>query len=213
MAISRTLRHLLAASSLALVALAPTTSMAEPDADATRLANVDHTLKWNWTPPGHQDRYGHAEVLVHAPLASVRAQVLDFANYKTFAPWRFKNSRIIGKEGESTDVYLQVSALKGLITLWNVTRFAPPKVVKPGHEIVEGKFVKGNVKDANVVWTMRELEEGWTVLKCDILLKPDLPAPQSALDEELRDAAQQAVDAVHNKAQGNDRHDAYTPKA
>jgi len=213
MSIVRAGRLALSVAALAFVTFAPATSGAdEGDQDALRLSSAGHTLKWNWTPPGHQDRYGHAEALINAPLASVRTQVLDFANYKNLAPWRFKTSRIVGKEGDATDVYMQVSALKGMITLWNVTRFTPAKVVKPGLETVEGKFVRGNIKDANFVWTLRQIDDQWTVLKCDILLKPDLPAPQSALDEELRDAAEQAVDAVHNKAQGNGRHDPYTPK-
>ncbi len=35
-----------------------------------------------------------------------------------------------------------------------------------------------------------------------MLIKPGLPAPQWALDEELRDSAMFGVDAVHDKAQG-----------
>jgi hypothetical protein len=35
-----------------------------------------------------------------------------------------------------------------------------------------------------------------------MLLKPGLPAPQSAIDEELRDSARYAVDSIHDRAQG-----------
>jgi hypothetical protein len=55
----------------------------------------------------------------------------------------------------------------------------------------------------DVVWTMHELGPEWTVLKMDLLLKPGLPAPQSAIDEELRDSAMMAVDLVHDRAQGS----------
>ena len=64
---------------------------------------------------------------------------------------------------------------------------------------------KGNVEDMNVVWTMHALDSGWTVLKLDLLLKPGLPAPQSAIDEELRDSARYAVDMIHDRAQGTSK--------
>jgi hypothetical protein len=54
----------------------------------------------------------------------------------------------------------------------------------------------------DAVWTLRSLGDDWTVLKFDLLLKPGLPAPQSVIDEELRDCAMFAVDKVHDKAQG-----------
>src|SRR5215831_1099424 len=52
------------------------------DPDALRIASAGHSLKWNWTPPGHAERYGHAETLIHAPLASVRTRVQDYAHYR-----------------------------------------------------------------------------------------------------------------------------------
>ena len=61
---------------------------------------------------------------------------------------------------------------------------------------------KGNVDDMDVLWTLRALGGEWTLLKFDLLLKPGIPAPQSAIDEELRDSAMYAVDAVHDRAQG-----------
>ncbi|MDB4997303.1 MAG: hypothetical protein JWM74_4735, partial [Myxococcaceae bacterium] len=53
-----------------------------------------------------------------------------------------------------------------------------------------------------IVFTMRSIEPNWTILSCDLLLTPNMPAPQSAIDEELRDAAMQAVDAIKDRAQG-----------
>jgi hypothetical protein len=34
---------------------------------------------------------------------------------------------------------------------------------------------------------------------------PTIPAPQAAVDEELRDSALKAVDAIHDRAQGHNR--------
>ncbi len=201
---------------LALVALllAPGAARAsgERDPDAARIAAAGHSLKWNWTPPGHSDRYGHAETLVHAPLASVRTRVLDFAHYHDIMPEKFRTSRVIshGADG-SADVYVQLAVLHGLIMLWDVTRFTPVRAAAPGVDILEGRMVpgKGNVEDLNVVWTLHALDPEWTVLKLDLLVKPGLLAPQSAVDEELRDSAMNAVDAIHDRAQGSSGIDAW----
>jgi len=185
--------------------VSPSMAMAD-DADAARIAAAGHSLKWNWTPPGRSDRYGHAETLIHAPLQAVRMRVLDFAHYRDIVPEKFKTSRVVGHGADgSSDVYIQVAVLHGMLTLWDVTRFTPARTVAPGVDVIEGRMVpgKGNVDDLDVVWTMRALDDEWTLLKFDLLLKPGWPAPQSAVDEELRDSAMAAVDAIHDRAQGS----------
>jgi hypothetical protein len=173
------------------------------DPEAARIRDAGHSLKWNWVPPGHADRFGHAEVLINAPMASVRTVVTDFGHYKDFVPAKFHNARVIAKEGGNTDLYMQVPIMHGVVTLWDVIRFGPIRTTAVGTEQVEGRLVKGNVKDADVILTLRSIEPNWTLLKFDLLLLPNIPAPQSAIDEELRDAAIQAVDAIHDRAQGN----------
>jgi hypothetical protein len=176
------------------------------DPEATRIAAAGHSLEWNWLPPGHADRYGHAETLIHAPLSAVRARVLDYSHYRDILPSRFKISRVVGHVPDgSADVYIQIAVMHDMVLLWDVTRFAPVRRQAPGVEVVEGKMLpgKGNVEDLDVVWTMHELDAHWTVLKLDLLLKPGLPAPQSAVDEELRDSARYAVDMIHDRAQGD----------
>ncbi|MDP8999142.1 MAG: hypothetical protein M3O46_03420 [Myxococcota bacterium] len=193
----------------AFVALALVPAMArahEFDPDVARITNAGHSLKWNWNPPGHTDRFGHAETLIHASQADVRARVLDYAHYKDFMPDKFKSSRVIGHGADgSADVYIQIKVMAGMVTLWDVTRFSPLKTVAPGVDIVEGRMVpgKGNVDDVDVVWTVRAVDEEWTVLKFDVLLKPGMPVPQFVMDEELRDSAICAVDAIHDRAQGS----------
>jgi len=182
------------------------------DPDAARIAAAGHTLTWNWTPPGHADRFGHAETLIHAPLPKVRRMVLDFGHYRELAPYSVKTSRIVGHEPDgSIDVYMQISVMNDMVTLWNVTRFAPLRRVSEGLEVLEGKMIpgKGNVEDGAVVWTMHSVGPEWTVLKFDLLLRPGIPAPQSAIDEELRNSASHAVDSIHDKAQGSPGIQAY----
>ena len=183
------------------------------DPEAARIAGVGHPTKWNWTPPGRSNRFGHAETLIHAPQATVRQLVLDFGKYRELAS-SITTSRVVGHEPDgATDVYLQMGVLNNTFHLWDVTRFAPPRASADGTEVIEGTKVpgKGNIDDATLVWTLHPAGAGWTVLKFDLLLSPGLPAPQSLIDEQLRDSALDAVNSIHDRAQGSKDFVAYTP--
>jgi hypothetical protein len=205
MSIARFVRPLVVASALAMTFAV--SAHAETDPDAARIALAGKSLKWNHTPQGKADRYGHAEVLINAPVAAVRNEVLKFSQYKDFSS-RFRQSKVVGKDGPNTDVYLEIGAMKGWVKVYTSVRFAAPRA-QGNVETIEGSIIRGredrpsNVKDANVLWTIKKVNDNWTVLKIDLLLRPDFPAPQGPLDEELRDAAQQAVDTIHDKAQGH----------
>jgi hypothetical protein len=185
--------------------LLPAVTVADTlDPEAARIAAAKHSLEWNWTPPGRAERYGHAETLIHAPLDAVRGRVLDFSHY-TDISHHFKMSRIIAYGADHTiDVFIRIGVLHDIVTLWDVTRFTPIREISPGVEVLEGRMLpgRGNVQDMNAVWTMRALDDEWTLLKFDLLLKPGLPAPQFVVDETLRDAARDAVDLIHYRAQG-----------
>lgn len=200
----------LALSSPALRADEPPASASAPaagpalDPEAARIASVGHAMKWNWVPPGRSQRYGHAETLVHAPIAQVRRLVLDFASYRQLAP-SITTSRVVGHEPDgSTDVYIRMGVMNNTIQLWNVTRFQPPKPMNGG-EVIAGQMVqgKGNIDDCATVWTLHAAGDDWTVLKFDFLLRPGVPAPQSLLDEQMRDSAMDAVNSIHDRAQGS----------
>jgi hypothetical protein len=185
---------------LALVVAREPVARADGDPDVTRLAS-GRSQKTNWVPPGTEDRYGRAEVLVHAPLATVKELVLDFAGYRLFVPNRFHNVHVIGKDQGGTDVYMQVPIMNGLVTLWQVMRWRDVKPLAPGWAIVEGLYAKGNLKTANAAWTLRRVDDTTTLVQFDLLIVPLVPAPQALVDEELRDAAMQAVDNIRDRAQ------------
>jgi len=172
--------------------------------DVAKLLEAGHSVKWNYTPPGKADRYGHAEVLVRAPIAKVRQQVMNYSQYKEFDPKRFTKSHIVAKEAGNTDVYMELPMVGGMIILSQTVRFFPLQHPAQGVEAVEGRFINGkNIKDANVIMTMKEVTPQVTLLKCDLLVAPSFIAPQWAIDEELRDAAMKAVDYIHDHAQGS----------
>lgn len=179
-------------------------SAASQDPDLVRLRSAQgHSVAWNFVPAGATARYGHSEAVVNAPIALVREQVLDFAHYKDFSNGKFKTARIVDKNQGTpgtTDLYVQVPILHGMIMLWQVIRFDPLKTIAPNTEYVAGKLVRGSVNAADIRMTMRAVDPQTTIIKCDLLITPDFAAPQSAIDEELRDAAQHAIDAVQFRA-------------
>ena len=182
---------------------APAAPAVDPEVARLRAAQ-GHALRWNYVPAGATARYGHGEALVQAPIDLVRAQVLDFGKYKEYSNGKFKTARIVDKNQGSpgtTDVYVQVPILHGMIMLWQIIRFEPLKTTAPGTEVLVGKLVSGNVNAADIQVTMRAIDPQTTVLKCDLLITPQIAAPQSAIDTELRDAAADAVDAILVRAQ------------
>lgn len=184
------------------------------DAEARRIAGAGYMRKWNWTPPGHSQRFGHAETLIHAPVETVKRLVVDYNHYTQLAPQAITTSRVVahGPDG-STDVYFRMGVLNNTFYLWNVTRFGPVRLLPEGTETVEGEMVpgKGNIDDSAFLWSLRSAGDGWTVLKFDIALRPSVPAPQWLVDEQLRDSAQDAVDSIHDRAQGSKAIGPYPP--
>jgi hypothetical protein len=62
---------------------------------------------------------------------------------------------------------------------------------------------KGNIDGSALIWTMHSAGADWTVLKFDLSLRLGMPAPQSLIDEQLRDSAMDAVNSIHDRAQGS----------
>ncbi len=177
--------------------LSPAPTEEEKKAQLERLAKDQGPLRSNWTPPGKNERYGHAEGMIAAPYDAVKTRLTDYPRYKELAGPKFKKVSVVDKQAGATDVYFQLPIMKGLVTIWYVTRFSPPRPAPGGGDVIEGNFVKGNIKDMQIVFTLRPgPDPKSTVLVCDLNLAISIPAPQDALDEELRDACGDAVNAV-----------------
>ena len=175
---------------------------AEKKEQLDRLAKDAGPIKTNWTPPGKSERYGHAEGLIAAPYDTVKARLLDFPHYRELAGPKFKKVNVVDKSDKGTDLYFQLPIMKGIVTIWYITRFPGAKPAAGG-DVIEGSFVKGNIKDMNIVFTLRGgADAKSTVLVCDLNLALSIPAPQDALDEELRDACGDAVNQVRARVSG-----------
>jgi hypothetical protein len=154
--------------------------------------------KWNWVPPGKKERYGHAELLVPAPPADVLGRVVDFAHYKEFAggSTRLSTVRVVDKDPSGTSMYFRIPIMKGAIEIWYIVKFAPTVTVEDGSSVVDGHMTRGNVDGVHIAFTVRSGPDNKTWLSCDLGMDLKVPAPQEALDEELRDAAGDVIRAL-----------------
>ena len=206
------MRFSLVVLTLALVAF-PTIAHAdgekEPAKDPTkdpqvaRLLEAKKTLNWNHTLAGGKDRYGHAEALVDAPADKLAKTAGEFGKYKELHR-KFATARVIGKEGDQTDVYMRYPVQIGPVTieLYEVMRFSPDRASGTAH-IIEARGIKGDMKRGHTLITIKPVDAKHSLIEVDILLVPVLPAPQSYVDEELRDGAQDFVNGLRDRAQGS----------
>jgi hypothetical protein len=169
--------------------------------DVARLEAAGGTSSSSYVPPGRHEKFGHAEMLVSAPIDLVRQQATDFAHYKDLSRGRIRTSRLIDRRPGATDVYLQVPVLHGMVTLWQVLRFTDIHRAADGTETLTGTLLHGNVNAAELSIRMRPAGAGRSIVECDLLVTPSFIAPQTVVDAELRDAAVNVVRAVGGRAE------------
>jgi len=191
MSISRRARTLLSTVVLVCAGLTAARSDAAP---VTR--NVQRYMV---KVPNSNREAGAARALAHAPSERLRSVVTDYARYSRTIP-QFKNTRVVGRSGGRTDVYLEVPILGGLSSLWAVVRFEAPEA-KGNQHIIRGHLVRGNVKRLDATWRIEKVDEQKSVLSLELLVVPDLPAPTSVVSAELRKAAGKAVNAARIEAE------------
>jgi ribosome-associated toxin RatA of RatAB toxin-antitoxin module len=190
------------ASWITVALLSLGTTLVRADDETGRLLKSHATERYNVSLVGAATsiKAGGGMTAVNAPLAEVRKIVLDFGHYADFMP-RFKKSRIVGRNGVNTDVYLQVEILHGAATIWAVTRFNPPRPEGPG-ELIEGKMGgQGNVDDLRSVWHLQPIDDTHTILKLELLIVPKVPVPGSVVTGELEYAADKAVSSARDRAE------------
>jgi hypothetical protein len=172
--------------------------------ETERLLRSHATERYNVAVPGSSIRAGGGMTAINAPLSTVRRTVTDYGHYADFMP-RFEKSRIVGKSGPNTDVYLQVSILHGAANIWAVTRFGPP-VAEGAGERIEGRLHgQGNVDQLLAVWHLVPVDDNRTIAKLELLIVPKLPLPGSVVTPELEYASDQAVSATRERSEAQSR--------
>ncbi len=172
---------------------------AEPSKDAAALMKSRKAKRYAVKTPHSRISAGAAKVHVAAPASVVRTVVTDFKNYEDFMP-RFDKSRVVGKKGDTTDVYLQVPILKGAAKVWAVVRFEKP-ATEDGEEVIRGSMVKGNVERLDAVWRIKRIDDENTQLDLEMLIVPKLPVPGSLITDEVKYAAAKAVIGSRDRAE------------
>jgi ribosome-associated toxin RatA of RatAB toxin-antitoxin module len=181
-------------------------SRADGETEQQRLMRTHATERYNVQIPGFSIRAGGGRTVVNAGIAHVRQTVTDYGHYADFMP-RFQKSKILGKNGASTLVYLQVAILHGAASVWAQTRFEPPAPEGAG-ERIEGKLEgQGNVDDLRAVWHLIPVDADHTIVKLELLIVPKLAmiVPNSIVTDELEFASDQAVSATRDRTEARCR--------
>lgn len=185
-------------ATLGLGLLAPSAS-AQPSEEAKRLMKLRDAERYEVETEHSSTKAGAARVHIAAPVTQVRKTVTDFKNYSKFIS-KFDKAKVVGRDGDKTDVYLQVPILKGAAKIWAVVRFSPIKSVN-GEEVLEGQMVKGNVKRMDARWRIKKIDDENTQLNLELLIVPKLPVPGSMVTGEVKYAADEAVMGSRNKTE------------
>lgn len=193
------MRSLLRSFLVVAVLSLPAVASADQDPQVTKLLEAKKTLHWN-QQVGNQ-RFGHAEALVDAPAETLAKKATEFNHYKELHR-KFQSARVINKEGDKTDVYMRYPVRVGPMTfeLMEVMRFEPQKKVGANY-VLEGRGIKGDMKEGQITITVKPVDDRHSILVVDVLLVPQIPAPQSFIDEELRDGAFDFVNGLRDRSQ------------
>jgi ribosome-associated toxin RatA of RatAB toxin-antitoxin module len=197
-------RNIMALAVAGALGLLSGPTRADGETEAERLVRTHKTERYSVAVPGFSIRAGGGMTVVNAGIATVRQTVTDYGHYADFMP-RFQKSRIVGKSGPNTDVYLQVAILHGAANVWAVTRFGPPSPEGTG-ERIEGRLQgQGNVDDLRAVWHLTPVDAERTIVKLELLIVPKLPVPGSLVTPELEFASDQAVSATRDRTEARVR--------
>ncbi|HVY45610.1 MAG TPA: SRPBCC family protein [Minicystis sp.] len=145
---------------------------------------------------------GKATIKVQAPIDKVREQVFAFAQYPEFMP-HYKKAKVLGRAPSGgRDVYMEIEALNGAVTLWTRVDVPRKPVVVDGTEVYETKYLDGNVKDFKAIWRMKPIDDATTELSLEVYLEPRLPLPTSILNGENLRGAAAGVTAMRARIEG-----------
>jgi hypothetical protein len=169
------------------------------DAQAAELFKLNRDKKSHFTEGSTKQVWGRAQIFVDAPMANVRTAIMDYGSWSGYIK-RFQKSKLLKKEGQTAEVYLQMSILKGAATLWAVEKFEAPVADGKGEKIV-GKLVKGNVEDLQAIWRYRPVDDKHTVVQLDIYVVPKLAVPDGLMISQREDAAGEGCLGVKDRAQ------------
>jgi ribosome-associated toxin RatA of RatAB toxin-antitoxin module len=184
----------------ALATVSALTTAVRADEEAAKLETQGKALRYTQktTDPVSRIDTGGAAIFVNAPIDAVRRIVTDYRHYSTMIK-PFKQSKLLSRSKGVSEVYLEVPILHGAATVW-VVAVIGPVVKENGEEKIIAKRKDGNVDDFRATWRLRAVDAEHTIVKLELLVDPKVPAPASAVANELSGAADKAVTAVRDQA-------------
>ncbi len=150
--------------------------------------------------PGSDIEIGGAVIGVYAPMSDVLKVVLKFSNYHKILP-RLEQSRIVGKKGDQTDLYVRAPILRGVAYIWGVMRFGAPVPWAGKGKTLTGRLVKGNLEAYHGRWKLYPCGSERTILQCEQFIDLKIPLPASMVTPELEWASDTGVTAVRDIAE------------
>jgi hypothetical protein len=166
---------------------------ATPSAESERLIRIrPRAERYTLKASGTSIEIGAARVHVKAPLELTKNTVTDYARYGVLID-TFEKARVVGRQGDQTDVYLRVPILEGAARIWALMRFDPPRKVSGDEYVVSAKMLKGNIKRFEATYRIRRIDAGNTQLNLEMLIVPSLPVPGSLVTTEVTKASDRAV--------------------
>jgi hypothetical protein len=191
----------------ALAALLLSSGQPALAAPAAAAAPAQKAKRYRKPAPGTDIQAGCAHVTVNAPPDVVRKVVTGYGDYSKFIK-RYKNNelqfqmktKVVGRHGDKTDVYLEVPIMKGTAKVWGIVRFDPPKAAG-GEEVVEGRMLKGNVERLEARWRIRKIDDASTRLDLELLILPKIPLPGQLITGELEFVSDVSVSGARTQAE------------
>ena len=183
-----------------VVALADSYSAPASDAQAVELQKLDRDKKSHFDKKTGDKTvvWGRAEAFVNAPVGKTKEAVMDYGNYASFIS-RFQKSKLLKKDGQTAEVFLQLPILKGSATIWTLSKFGAPTTFGKG-EMISATMLKGNVDDFQAVWKYRAVDDKHSVVTCELFVSPKLAVPDKVMIGQLEDACGEAVLGVRVQA-------------
>ncbi len=195
-----TRRTLLASTALIALGFA---SPALAESEGERLKKRGKSERYERLTDRSKIKAGCAKIAVKAQPDVVEKVAKDFKNYARFIS-KFKKARVVGKEGDSTLVYLSVPILHGAANIWAVVKFGPTRT-EGDSRVIEGRMTEGNVKRLDALWRITPIDDEYTQLDCELLIEPKIPAPGSVVTGEVAYAADEAVTGAAKRAVSQQR--------
>lgn len=158
-------------------------------------------VRYSVMTPYSDVKAGAARIQIDAPIDEVTRIISDFDHYDKLNK-NFDKSKVVGKAGKKTDVYLQVKILKGAGKIWAVVRFEPI-VEANGERLLKAHMLNGNVDRLDATWRIKRIDDGKTELSLEMLILPSIPFPSSLITPELQSAADKAVSGSRKLAEAH----------